>query len=74
MKTTKHPLITALAAEYAREIKKLREEQEAEIENLYCEFRRKYQCLKRIIEVQEGNSADSLSSSSATPPKNRHSC
>lgn len=50
----KNPLIQALAAEYAHQIKLLKEEQEAEIENLYCEFRRKYQCLKRIIEDQEG--------------------
>lgn len=67
MTNTKHPLITALAAEYAREIKRLKEEQEAQIEQLYCEFRRKYQCLKQIIAVQEECSADSLDSSSAAP-------
>ena len=65
MTNTKHPLITALAAEYAREIKALKEEQEAQIEQLYCDFRQKYQCLKRTIEAQEGN-ADRLDTSSVT--------
>lgn len=62
---SQNPLVQALAAEYAQNIKLLKEEQEAEIENLYCEFCRKYRCLKRIIEAQEGN-ADSLTASSAT--------
>lgn len=73
MKISTHPLITALSSEYAREIKALKEEQNDQLERLYRDFRRKYQWLKRTIEVQEGNSADSLDSSSAAP-SNRHSC
>lgn len=66
---SKNPLVQALAAEYAHQIKRLKEEQEAEIENLYCEFRRKYQYLKQIIEVQEGGT-DRMDTSSATLPSN----
>ncbi|AFZ22388.1 hypothetical protein [Allocoleopsis franciscana] len=61
---SKHPLITALAADYAREIKALKEEHESQIEAFYKEFSRKYQCLKRIIEVLD-DSADSMDNSSA---------
>lgn len=65
---SKHPLVTALAADYARQIINLEEENEAQIENLYREFRRKYQWLKQTIEAQEDNDADSLDSSSAVSP------
>lgn len=67
--TSRNPLLQALAAEYAREIKALKEEQEAQIERLYLEFRHKYQCLKRTIEAQEGNSADSFAGSIAAPSR-----
>lgn len=66
---TKNPLVQALAAEYARHIKALKEEQEAQIEQLYLEFRHKYECLKRTIEAQEGNSVDSFAGSIAAPSR-----
>lgn len=64
---SEHPLVQALAASYAKQIKALKEVREGEIEQLYLEFRQKYQCLKQTIEAQEGNSADSLTDSSAAP-------
>lgn len=70
---SKHPLVQALSAEYAQRIKALKEVREGEIEQLYLDFRQKYQCLKQIIEAQEGNSADILTSSSAAP-SSRLSC
>lgn len=65
---SQNPLITALAAHYAGQIKSLKEAQESEIESLYLEFSRKYQLLKRIIEDQEGNRAKSLDGSSPVTP------
>lgn len=71
MKISTHPRITALASQYAKRIKALKEVQEGEIEKLYSEFREKYECLKQeITEAQEGESgACSLSDRSAEPPK-----
>lgn len=66
MKISTHPLITALSAEYAREIKSLQEANESEIEALYLEFHQKYQCLKKlIIEDRAECSADRMDNSSA---------
>lgn len=60
-----HPKLLALARQYARQIKSLKEVQEGQIESLYSEFREKYQCLKKEIEAQEGEtSANSLTDSS----------
>lgn len=68
--------VVALAKHYALKIKTLREEQEAEIEKLYIEFREKYQCLKQeITEAQDGEiSADSLDNCDAESSTNRNSC
>lgn len=65
VKISTHPKITQLAKSYAQQIKRLKEEHESEIEHLYAQFRKEYQCLKAMIEAQEGEaSANSLSHSS----------
>ena len=69
-----HPLITALSAEYAKEIKALKEAHEEKIEALYLEFRQRYQCLKQIIEDRAECSADSTGECLSAAPTDRHSC
>lgn len=72
-KISTHPLITALAKQYAQKIKALKEEQEREIENLYLEFKQKYQCLKQeITEAQEGKAT--VVDHSIDLPPHRPSC
>lgn len=68
------PRLTSLANHYARKIKALKEVQEIQLEKLYSEFRKEYQCLKETTEVQEGSS-NSLTHSGADPSlTDRPSC
>lgn len=77
LKIDTHPRLIALANQYAKRIKALKEVHEGEIEGLYQEFREKYQCLKQEIEAQGGeNDACSLTDRSADSPNpaNKPSC
>lgn len=57
IKISEHPLILALAEQYANHIKALREEEQTKIGNLYAEFRSKYAILREEILKAESESA-----------------